>query len=1699
MEPSQLINRMMDWNNTAISFPNLCLHQLFEIQAEQRPDEVAVVNGTGQITYRELNERANQLAHYLQSFGVGPDVPVAMMLNRSIDMVVAVLAILKSGGAYVPIDVEAPHMRIQQIMQEAQQPLCIAHAVFKDSIPDSAGTILILEDIIEALRTYPSYNHNSGVTPDHIVSIYYTSGSTGRPKGVANIHKGWVNKMNSLQRIFGLHPGETVLQKTTLTFDDSVVELFWPLTAGGRVALIEPGLHRDPESILEALSRYESCLLMIVPSMLNRLLDIMEDGEWKQLLKLRYVMAGGESLSADTVRRFYKKMPGTLYNTWGATEVSVDSTIHICSEADLEEEGAVCIGKPFDNNRVYVLDEELNPVDTGVHGDIYIAGVGVSRGYLNDPERTAKAFMLDPFVPGDRMYKTFDRGYFREDGSLKFLGRSDNTVKVRGILVEIGEIEARLLKVEEVKEAAVVLREDVPGVKRLVAYVVLHNQQTLSKSDLRNYLVAHLPLYMVPHAILFLDEMPLNRNDKLDRKALPIPNSYNRDLDTDYMPPRNEMETYLCGIFADVLNIEHAGIFDDFFELGGDSITATQVMTRLRSTVDPHLSLSVLFEFKNAAGLAARFQERSYSQADQDLEQQGIQRVSRSSALPLSYAQERLWFLQQMDSTGPAYNEPIAYRIRGDLNIQVLDKAIQEVVKRHESLRTYFDLEDGRPVQKIAPAAQLDIPLVDLSEVPVLDLECVLQARMTEESKQPFDLGRPLLMRAFIFHLAADEHVLYVNMHHIITDAWSGVVFLEELGVIYDMMLKKNASAMDELPFHYADFAVWQREWMEPAILPKQMAFWEEELSGELPVLQLPTDYPRPPIQTYEGDRLYFTLDAELAACLERLGKRNDASMYMVLLSAYNILLHRYSGQQSILTGSPIANRTVPGLERMIGFFVNTIAMRSTFAGDASFEQYLQQIKEYSLNAYNNQDVPFDHLVRKLQVQRNLAFSPLVQVMFAFQNKLEERLALSNLMVSKIDVNANTSRFDMTLFLTETKSGGLDGILEYNTGLFKRETIERLHDNFITLLKGIVSEPALAIGKLPLVSPNEQVLLEKWNDNQVKLPSERLIQDFIHEQVQKTPHLTAAVYQGQAISYLELEHRANQLARYLIQRGIGPDCVVGVCIQRSLELIIAVYGVLKAGGAFLPLDPEAPAMRLQQIISDASATVCLTQNALRNRLPEEGTLLISLDTEWGEIAQESKENPKVQIFPQNRVSVYYTSGSTGKPKGVVNLHEGWVNRMCWMQNRFQLQPGETVLQKTTFTFDDSAVELLWPLMTGGRVAFIEPDAHLDPRAIIEAAIRYEAVHIQFVPSMLNLVLDELTPEDRTQLHKLRSTISSGEALNSTTVKRFFEKMPGSLNNTWGATEVSIDSTIHTCSEQDAREDGIVCVGKPIDNNRCYVLDANLQHVPIGVTGELYLAGIGLAKGYINEPERTKDVFVPDPAVPGERMYKTGDLGYRLPDGAIKFIGRTDSQVKIRGMRVELGEIESVLLSHHNVKEAVVLIQEDLASIKRLVAYIVALEPQKELDTEELRLMLRATLPDYMVPSFVMIIEQMPLNSNGKVDRKKLPKVDSQHHYTSTEVCEPEGPVEEALVIIWKELLKINSIGTMDNFFDLGGHSLLAFQVISRIREQFMINLPLRLIFEKPTVQEMAKEVEQRVFEMVASMSEEEVNAMLCIE
>lgn len=1675
-----------------MDFPNACLHTLFEQQVERTPKHTAVVMDDSCLTYEELNRQSNQFAHYLIQHGVTPDQPVAISMKRSPDLIVALIGILKAGGAYVPLDPETPHSRQQQIIEDTGVVLCITDQATRPKLNQLTAEMLLLETWTTVLKTQLISSPKIAIQPDNLVSIYYTSGSSGKPKGVANMHKGWVTAILSMQKELKLQPGETILQKTNLTFDDAALEIFWPLLTGGRIALLEQNLHKDPEAIIKAIIQYNVAFVVLVSSMLGRILDVITPAQIIAMNGLRGCFGGGEALPVQMGRRYMQlNMPGHLYNLWGATEISIGSTLYKCTLEDCVGDEQIPIGRPLLNSRVYILNTDLQKVGEKVIGDLYVAGHGLAKGYINDPERTAKVFIEDPFVTRERMYRTGDQAYYRQDGSIQFVGRSDHQVKIRGIRVELSEIELALNAEEDIKEAAVILREDIPNIQRLTAYVVLYPECLLTTTQLKKRLEQKLPGYMIPHFIVWLDEMPLNANSKLDRLALPIPVIANPD--TASVKLLTKWEAFLIGTFADVLNIEHARLNDDFFEIGGDSISASKVISLIRSFTNSDLPLSIIFEHRSVEQLVKYLEKKGY--ADDRLH---IQPTLFSAGRPkieqpeISFAQERLWFIQQIEPLNPAYNEPLAYHIEGSLHIEALTTAVQHMVNRHEALRTTFKIVNDRPVPVIADHLSIPLSIVGLEADTDTNTNKNIQNKLTEEARKSFNLEKGPLIRITLFKRNDDNHILFINMHHIITDAWSNVIFLNELNILYMAYVKHQSSPLLPLPLQYSDYSFWHKEHMVKKSFQKHLDFWKNELSGELPVIQLPTDKPRPPIQNFNGDRTYFNLSEQSCIHIRELGHQIKASSYMVLQAVFNIMLHRYSGQNDIIVGSPVANRNHYGIEHILGFFVNTVAIRSHYDGAETFRTYMDKMKTRCLNVYEHQDMPFELLVRELQPERNQAYSPIVQVMFAYQNQLEEMLELGDLNVSSIEVNSKTSRFDITLFLKENANGQIQGTFEFNTQLFEKETIDRMISSFKVLLATILQQPDWSISSLPLLSSmDRQMILYEWNNTAVPFPAELCLHELVELQAEQTPQRIAAVYQNKELTYEQLEKQSNQLAHELLQHDLGTHKVIGICLERSLEMVISLLAILKAGAAFAPIDTELPLNRIEHILQDSDIKVCIIQKHQKPHLILKNTYLICADIS----VQQPTSRPNRNVSVYSPVSIYYTSGSTGKPKGVINIHQGWVNRMCWMQRQFRLQPGETVLQKTTLTFDDAAVEFFWPLICGGRIALLEPGLHRDPRAIIDACIKYEAVHLQFVPSMLNLFLDELTPVDQQQLSKLRSTISSGEALTANTIKRFFDKLSSSLNNTWGATEVSIDSTLHTATEADLETEGAVCIGKPIDNNRCYVLDDYLQPVPPGVTGHLYLAGVGLAHSYQNLPEKTAQVFVDDPFVTGERMYSTGDLGFYRADSSLQFVGRLDNQIKIRGMRVELGEIEAAFLSHANVKEVIVIADKDTLGLKRLLAYIVPLDPTLDSCTK-LREHAKELLPDYMVPSFIILLDQMPLNANGKIDRSQLVKPEYSDHHTVVHFVEPQTQTEHYIAGIWCELLGLKQIGIHDHFFDLGGHSLLATQIVSRIRRHLMLDIALREVFLHPTIEQFSSKVEQLLYEKIEQMSAEEMEALM---
>lgn len=1050
-----------------------------------------------------------------------------------------------------------------------------------------------------------------------------------------------------------------------------------------------------------------------------------------------------------------------------------------------------------------------------------------------------------------------------------------------------------------------------------------------------------------------------------------------------------------------------------------------------------------------------------------------IKPVSREKNLPLSFAQQRLWLLDQLQPSSSVYNIPKAVQISGYLDKDALKKTLDTIVARHESLHTIFVSIEGKPAQVIAKRPPVKMLIIDLSQRLDADREAEAQCLLKKEIQRPFNLSSDLMLRAMLLQLGDQEHILLLVMHHIASDGWSIGILFREFMTLYEVFASGGSPSLASLPIQYADFAVWQRQWLQGEVLEKQLAYWKQQLSGELPVLELPTDYSRPALQSFRGARQGVVLSKALTESLKELSYQEGVTLFMTLLAAFKTLLHRYTGQHDIIVGSPIAGRNQLDIKELIGFFVNTLVLRTDLSGDPSFRELLKRVREVSLDAYAYQELPFEKLVEELRPERDVSRNPLFQVMFALQNVPVQAPALSDLTLRSLEIDRGTTQFDLTLFMFESEEE-INGTIVYSTDLFDFATINRMLGHLETLLESIVTNPDQRLSDLSLLKAAEQhQLLVEWNDTLTDYPKDLCIHQLFEIQVQQTPDAIAVIFEKEKLTYQDLNYRANQLAHYLVKCGVGPEVLVGICMERSVEMVIGLLGILKAGGAYVPLDPTYPPDRLDFMLNDAEMSVLLTQQRLLTALPEHQIQVVCLDNNWASIAQERKENPTSGVTKDNLAYVIYTSGSTGRPKGVMNTHYGINNRLLWMQDAYQLTAADRVLQKTPFSFDVSVWEFFWPLLVGARLVVAKPEGHKDSVYLAKLICEQRITTLHFVPPMLQIFLEA---EDLEVCGSLKRVFCSGEALSFELQERFFSCLNAELHNLYGPTEAAVDVTFWDCRRK--IHQGIVPIGRPIANTQIYILDRYLQPVPIGVPGELHISGVGLARGYLNQPVLTAEKFVPNPFSEGldTRLYKTGDLARYLPDGNIEFLGRLDHQVKIRGFRIELGEIEAVLNQHSAVQETVILAQEVDSADKDLIAYLV-LHEECSPTINDLRDFLKQKLPEYMTPRFFVFLDVLPLTPNGKVDRRALPVPSSDRPELEENFVEPQTPTEEVLAGIWAEVLAVDQIGSRDNFFDLGGHSLLATQLISRVRDLFQVELPLRSLFEAPTVAGLSEAIQ----------------------
>ncbi|MCS8137147.1 pyoverdine non-ribosomal peptide synthetase PvdD [Pseudomonas aeruginosa] len=1649
------------------------LQQRFEEQARQRPQAVALILDEQRLSYGELNARANRLAHCLIARGVGADVPVGLALERSLDMLVGLLAILKAGGAYLPLDPAAPEERLAHILDDSGVRLLLTQGHLLERLPRQAGVeVLAIDGLV--LDGYAESDPLPTLSADNLAYVIYTSGSTGKPKGTLLTHRNALRLFSATEAWFGFDERDVWTLFHSYAFDFSVWEIFGALLYGGRLVIVPQWVSRSPEDFYRLLCREGVTVLNQTPSAFKQLMAVACSADMAtQQPALRYVIFGGEALDLQSLRpwfqRFGDRQP-QLVNMYGITETTVHVTYRPVSEADLEGGLVSPIGGTIPDLSWYILDRDLNPVPRGAVGELYIGRAGLARGYLRRPGLSATRFVPNPFPggAGERLYRTGDLARFQADGNIEYIGRIDHQVKVRGFRIELGEIEAALAGLAGVRDA-VVLAHDGVGGTQLVGYVVADSAEDAERlrESLRESLKRHLPDYMVPAHLMLLERMPLTVNGKLDRQALPQPDaSLSQQA---YRAPGSELEQRIAAIWSEILGVERVGLDDNFFELGGHSLLATRVISRVRQEQQLDASLKALFERPVLEAFAQGLERTTDAVST-------IPLADRQQPLALSFAQERQWFLWQLEPESAAYHIPSALRLRGRLDVDALQRSFDSLVARHETLRTRFRLEGGRSYQQVQPAVSVSIEREQFGEEGLIE-------RIQAIVVQPFDLERGPLLRVNLLQLAEDDHVLVLVQHHIVSDGWSMQVMVEELVQLYAGYSQGLDVVLPALPIQYADYALWQRSWMEAGEKERQLAYWTGLLGGEQPVLELPFDRPRPARQSHRGAQLGFELPRELVEAVRALAQREGASSFMLLLASFQALLYRYSGQADIRVGVPIANRNRVETERLIGFFVNTQVLKADLDGRMGFDELLAQARQRALEAQAHQDLPFEQLVEALQPERNASHNPLFQVLFNHQSEIRSvtpEVQLEDLRLEGLAWDGQTAQFDLTLDIQEDENG-IWASFDYATDLFDASTVERLAGHWRNLLRGIVANPRQRLGELPLLdAPERRQTLSEWNPAQREYAVQGTLQQRFEEQARQRPQAVALILDEQRLSYGELNARANRLAHCLIARGVGADVPVGLALERSLDMLVGLLAILKAGGAYLPLDPAAPEERLAHILDDSGVRLLLTQGHLLERLPRQaGVEVLAID---GLVLDGYAESdPLPTLSADNLAYVIYTSGSTGKPKGTLLTHRNALRLFSATEAWFGFDERDVWTLFHSYAFDFSVWEIFGALLYGGRLVIVPQWVSRSPEDFYRLLCREGVTVLNQTPSAFKQLMAVACSADMaTQQPALRYVIFGGEALDLQSLRpwfqRFGDRQP-QLVNMYGITETTVHVTYRPVSEADL-EGGLVSpIGGTIPDLSWYILDRDLNPVPRGAVGELYIGRAGLARGHLTRPGLRATRFVPNPFPRGpvQRLHRTGSLARFQADGNIEYIGRIDHQVKVRGFRIELGEIEAALAGLAGVRDAVVLAHDGVGGTQ-LVGYVVADSAEDaERLRESLRESLKRHLPDYMVPAHLMLLERMPLTVNGKLDRQALPQPDaslSQQAYRA-----PGSELEQRIAAIWSEILGVERVGLDDNFFELGGHSLLLLMLKERIGDTCQATLSISQLMTHASVAEQAACIE----------------------
>ncbi|MED3000358.1 amino acid adenylation domain-containing protein, partial [Bacillus velezensis] len=1605
------------------------IHAMFERQAAQTPDQIAIRYEGGSVTYKELNESANKLARLLQKRGLKREEPVGVMLGRSPSLAAAVLGILKAGGAFVPIDPGSPKERIRYVIENSG---CI-HVVTERHQSLPAEQTLQVTYIEEAGTEADGSNVQSINTADDLLYMIYTSGTTGKPKGALLEHKNMANLLSDQLTNTDIDFCKNVLQYASLAFDVCYQELFSVLLSGGTLCIVPESIKRDVSQLYSFIDQHKTEVVFFPTAFVKMLFN--EEGYAQSFPRcVKHVITAGEQLTISRLFRQTLRLHGMqLHNHYGPSETHVVSTYTISAGDDIPEHPP--IGKPIHHNKMYILSKNRQLQPLGIAGELYISGENTGRGYVNNPALTEEKFLPDPFRKGAVMYRTGDLARLRADGQMEYIGRTDDQVKIRGYRIEPKEIETVLANHHAVKEAAVLIQTNESGENELCAYCSV--SQATDPSQLRSDLAKELPDYMIPVKWAFVDAIPLTANGKVDQRALPEASAY--AAGRRYTAPRNVTELKLTRMWEEVLQTGPIGVHDHFFELGGHSLKATALVAKIAKECSVQIPLSDVFSYPTVEELAKIIGEAEENPFA------SIEKTEAKETYPVSSAQKRMYVLHQLENGGVSYNIPAVLEVKGPFDRDRMEAVFKELIRRHEPLRTSFEEKNGRPVQRIHD----EVPFAFTKE------------QSAEAFIRPFDLGKAPLFRAGFVQIEKDRHLLLADMHHIISDGVSVNLLIREFSELY------AERCLPPLRIQYKDYAVWQQSFKAGAAYRKQEEYWLNRLAGEIPVLELPADKPRPPVRSFSGNRVSFVISEKHTAQLKKLAKENKCTLYMTLLGVYTVLLARLSGQEDMIVGSPIAGRPHADLDAVLGMFVNTLAFRTRPDGSMTFKEYLKEIRQTALEAYEHQDYPLEELVDKLGVPRDMSRNPLFDTTFALQNMEQQKLRAAGLELQPADVSLPISKFDLSLYISEN-AGELYCQFEYSTDLFERKTIQKWAEFFTTLAENAAADPGLELDDISVLSEKEEVsLLQNFSPLQkTAFPLHQPLHELLEQQAEKTPDRPAILTDDISITYQELNERANELAHRLIKRGIRLEDKTAIMGRRSPDMLIGIYAVLKAGGAYLPIDPDYPEERIRFLLKDSGVKFLLAEPELFAPDLFEGETISLKNGQTGN--PEAADNPNVPVKPDSLAYIIYTSGSTGRPKGVQVEHQSAVNFLYSLQTRYGLKDSDTILHKTSYSFDASIWELFWWPIAGASVFLLPQGGEKDPEMILNALEKNRITAAHFVPSMLHAFLEYIN--SRKQPIKktcLKRVFAGGEQLGPHLVSRFYDLLPGTeLTNSYGPTEATVEAAYFDLPQ--GKEFHNVPIGSSGHNMRLYILNQKKQLLPPGCIGELYIAGTGVARGYLNRPELTEERFVDDPFYPEERMYQTGDIARWTEDGLVEWLGRSDGQVKVRGYRIEPGEIEAAIRHIDGIREAAVTARTEHGETA-LYAYI---EGRK---SDDVRAELAARLPAYMMPAQFIEMSEWPVTPSGKLDRRALPapggSADRQA-YTA-----PRNVTEMKLCALWEEVLKNGPVGIRDHFFERGGHSLKATALVSRIAKEFGVQVPLQDIFARPTVEELASVIQ----------------------